>query len=92
MELNGIIKKVVNKNIVLTDYKITSKGKGCDSTGQIDISILFNGKTYFGKAIGEDIVEASCRAFIQAINNGHRDEKVQMKKIENEIKDRECFI
>ncbi|MEE2743234.1 MAG: 2-isopropylmalate synthase [Bdellovibrionota bacterium] len=86
------IKKVVNKNIVLTDYKITSKGKGCDSTGQIDISILFNGKTYFGKAIGEDIVEASCRAFIQAINNGHRDEKVQMKKIENEIKDRECFI
>ena len=82
----------VKKNITLTDYKISSKGRGSESIGQVDVSILFEGNTYHGRFTGNDIVEASCRSFLQAINNGHRAEKVSMKKIENEMNNKECYI
>ncbi len=86
------IKQIIKKNITLTDYKISSKGRGSESIGQVDISILFEGNTYHGRFTGNDIVEASCRSFLQAINNGHRAEKVSMKKIENEMNNKECYI
>ena len=86
------IKQVIKKSITLTDYKISSKGRGSDSIGQVDITILFEGQPYHGRFVGNDIVEASCRAFLQAINNGHRAEKVHMKKIEKEMSQKECYI
>ena len=81
---------MIKNSITLTDYKISSKGQ--DDLLENDITIIFEGQPYHGRFVGNDIVEASCRAFLQAINNGHRAEKVHMKKIEKEMSQKECYI
>jgi 2-isopropylmalate synthase len=86
------IKKIINKNIVLSDYKITSKGVGSQAIGQADIWVDFDKKTFHGRNKSNDIIEASARAYLNAVNCVLSYEKVRMKKIENEVSSRECYI
>jgi 2-isopropylmalate synthase len=60
----------------LQDYNIRSVTSGKDAMGEVFVNIEINGKIYGGRAVSTDIIEASAKAYLNAIN------KVASKSIE----------
>lgn len=52
----------------LLDYSIRSVSQGKDALGEVRIKVDFNGTTFVAHGVSTDIVEASARAYIDAIN------------------------
>jgi len=52
----------------LIDYKIQSVSSGKDAIGEVWVKVRFNGKSYLGKGISTDIIEASILAYIDGLN------------------------
>lgn len=50
------------------DYKIRSTSAGKDTLGDVTIKLTTGGRTYTGKGLSTDIIEASITAYIRAIN------------------------
>jgi len=62
------IDRIVNLSPKLKEYKITSVTGGKDAQGEVVVSLVINGITSAGKGISTDIIEASARAYLNAIN------------------------
>lgn len=67
------IDKIVKKDFTgdqffLSDYKIRAISEGKDAQGEANIKISKDGKTYRGKGISTDVVEASIKGYIHALN------------------------
>ena len=60
----------------LQDYNIRSITSGKDAMGEVFVNVEINGKIYGGRAVSTDIIEASAKAYLNAIN------KVASKNIE----------
>ncbi len=52
----------------LVDYTIRSISRGADSVGEVFVHVDFEGKTFTGRAASTDIVDASARAYLHAVN------------------------
>ncbi|MYD54110.1 MAG: 2-isopropylmalate synthase [Chloroflexi bacterium] len=52
----------------LEEYSVTSITEGLDAQGDVTIRILIDGATHTGRAADQDILVASARAYINAIN------------------------
>ncbi|GJQ57252.1 MAG: 2-isopropylmalate synthase [Candidatus Scalindua sp. AMX11] len=59
--------------VKLIDYSIQAVTSGKDAMGEVGIEMEVNGATYRGRSVGTDIIEASAKAYLNAIN------KVAMK-------------
>lgn len=62
------IKDIVDINIELKDYKISSISRGKEALGKVIIQVSHNNKSYTSKAIDTDIIKASALALINAVN------------------------
>ena len=62
------IEKIAGKDIKLLEYKISAQGTGPDALGQVNLMILCGDKKYHGSSFSTDIVEASVKAYLAAIN------------------------
>ncbi|MCT8978411.1 2-isopropylmalate synthase [Clostridium sp. CX1] len=62
------IEKAVGISVNLKDYFIKAVGTGKDALGEVTLKIEKESKIFSGKGISTDIVEASAKAFINAIN------------------------
>ncbi|MDR3071573.1 MAG: 2-isopropylmalate synthase [Endomicrobium sp.] len=62
------IDKIVNMDIKLVDFSLKSVSSGEDALGEVILKIQYDGKIYLGKGTSTDIIEASAKAYIQAIN------------------------
>ncbi|WP_432662400.1 2-isopropylmalate synthase [Wukongibacter baidiensis] len=62
------IEKIVGVNLVLEDYGLHSVTEGKDAQGEAMVKISHDGKMYRGRGLSTDIVEASIRAYISAVN------------------------
>jgi len=62
------IEKSTSLNITLIDYKITALGTGKEAQGEVSLIIEYKKQRYAGHASSTDIVEASAKALISAIN------------------------
>ncbi len=62
------IEKIVGVNLVLEDYGLHSVTEGKDAQGEAIVKISHDGKMYRGRGLSTDIVEASIRAYISAVN------------------------
>ena len=60
-------------------YTINSISEGKDTLGDVSIKMTADNRTYVGKGLSTDIIEASITAYIRAINKMHR-EADQFKK------------
>ena len=60
---------VLNK---LKDYQVRSVTEGKDSLGEVRVVVEVNGKAYAGTALSIDVVEASAKAYVRALNNAYR--------------------
>ena len=55
-------------DIKLTDFSLRSVSSGEDALGEVILKIEYMGMIYSGKGTSTDIVEASAKAYMQAIN------------------------
>ncbi len=72
------IKKITGSQCKLTQYKVTAISGGTDAQGEVTVAVEENGKTATGRAADLDIVVASAKAFIVALNRmSYRKERVE---------------
>ena len=59
----------------LLDYRVQSVTSGKDSLGEVRVVVEVEGKTYAGQAVSIDVLEASAKAYMRALNNAaqHRE-------------------
>ncbi|MDR1696346.1 MAG: 2-isopropylmalate synthase [Endomicrobium sp.] len=62
------IDKITKMDIKLTDFSLKSVSSGVDALGEVFLKAKYNGMIFSGKGTSTDIVEASAKAYMQAIN------------------------
>jgi 2-isopropylmalate synthase len=65
------VSEIVGKPVEVTNLAIQSVTPGRDSLGQVSLQARVNGKSLSGHGASTDIVEASARALVNAMNKGH---------------------
>ena len=62
------IDKITGVTIELIDYSLNAATKGKDAIGTAMVRVRSNGRTVIGRGASTDIIEASAKAYINAIN------------------------
>ena len=62
------IEKIVKVKAELLDYSIQSVTHGKDALGEVTVKVRIKGKKYIGHGASTDILEASAKAYLNAIN------------------------
>ncbi|MGE0127269.1 MAG: 2-isopropylmalate synthase [Blastocatellales bacterium] len=62
------IDKITGLKGSLLDYTVRSITRGTDAVGEVFVHVEFDGVSYTGKAASTDIVDASARAYLNAVN------------------------
>ncbi len=62
------IEKLTNLRCQLLDYSIRSVSRGEDALGEVSVRLRAKGREISGRASSTDIIEASIRACLQAVN------------------------
>ncbi len=71
------IDKCVGMSFRLEDYVVRSVTGGKDAQGEVSVKLGKDGKKYKGKGLSTDIVEASVKAYVDAINRYYYEIKVE---------------
>lgn len=53
----------------LMDYQVRSITSGKDSLGEVRVVVEVDNKRYAGRAVAIDVLEASAKAYVRAMNN-----------------------
>ncbi len=62
------IQRLTGVSAHLRDYRVSSVSVGKDAQGEAVLEVEYAGKTYRGRAMSTDIIEASVLAYLQVIN------------------------
>ncbi len=62
------IDKITRLNARLSDYSLRAVSGGKDAQGEVTVKVESNGIMFTGRGISTDIIEASARAYLQALN------------------------
>jgi len=69
------IDKVTGMPGRLLDYTVNSVTRGKDALGEVFVHVEFENKNYTGKAASVDIIDASARAYINAVNKAYTEKQ-----------------
>lgn len=73
------ISRLTELDTELVKYQLSAKGHGKDALGQVDILVNYNQRNFHGVGLATDIVEASAKAMINALNNIWRAKQVEQE-------------
>ena len=62
------LEKLVEGEVHILDYRVTSIGKGRDALGEAVVNLSINGQVSTGRDVAQDVLEASAKAYLNAIN------------------------
>jgi 2-isopropylmalate synthase len=62
------LERIVKGKVHILDYRVTSIGKGRDALGEAVINLSYNGETVTGRDVAQDVLEASAKAYLNAVN------------------------
>ncbi|WP_342558958.1 2-isopropylmalate synthase [Metasolibacillus sp. FSL K6-0083] len=62
------LEQLVGGTVNILDYRVTSVGKGRDALGEAVINLRYHGYTTTGRDAAQDVLEASAKAYLNAIN------------------------
>ena len=62
------INKIIGKKIILSEYLVQAMTGGSDDMGKVHIQVSFKGQVAYGFGADTDIVVASVKSYIDAIN------------------------
>lgn len=60
---------IVNMDIKLIEYKISSISRGKEAQGKVKVIVEYDGEKFTANAADTDVIKASAQAYINAINN-----------------------
>jgi 2-isopropylmalate synthase len=62
------INRMTGINCTLDEFMVAAVTKGIDSVGEVQVKVSYKGRTVSGRGASTDIVVASARAYLQAVN------------------------
>jgi 2-isopropylmalate synthase len=62
------IEEIVGKTLIMDDYMISSVTEVEDALGDATVKLMNNGNIFIGRGLSTDVIEASIKAYIDAIN------------------------
>ncbi|WP_144460100.1 2-isopropylmalate synthase [Siminovitchia fortis] len=62
------LERIIDGKVHVLDYRVSSIGKGRDALGEAVINLTFNGEEFTGRGAAQDVLEASAKAYLNAIN------------------------
>ena len=62
------IERITGLSVQLRDYQVRSVTVGEDAQGEAHVEVEHEGQVIQGRAISTDVIEASARAYLQALN------------------------
>jgi 2-isopropylmalate synthase len=65
----------------LQDYSLRSATSGKDAIGEVSMKIDFDGTLVSGKGASTDVIEASARAYLSALNRIAQPSSQRMKEV-----------
>ena len=74
------IDKVVGLKIKLLDYNLHAVTSGQDAQGEVTVRIEASGMTILGRGASTDIIEASAKAYLNAINKLMQAKRMRQKR------------
>ncbi|MBA2878506.1 2-isopropylmalate synthase [Anoxybacillus kamchatkensis] len=66
--LYNALEKALQLPVTLLDYRIESVGSGRDALAQVYVKVSLHGKEASGRGTAQDVLEASAKAYIHAVN------------------------
>lgn len=66
--LYNTLERCIPGEVNLLDYRIQSVGAGRDALAQVFVKILYQGVETSGRGLHQDVLEASARAYLNAVN------------------------
>lgn len=66
--LFGAIAKACSRKVTLESYAIKAVTEGADALGEVTVRVTIDGVSALGRGLSMDIIEASARAYVAAIN------------------------
>ena len=78
------IKKAIDIEFEVSDYKISNKGEGEDGLGKADIVVSWQGRNFHGYGLDTDVIKASGHALVNALNGIHR--AITIAELKTELK------
>jgi 2-isopropylmalate synthase len=66
------IRRITGVKVTLTDYKIRALTIGRDAQGEVFVKVKHGKRTFSGKGVSTDVIDASARAYLAAINRVRR--------------------
>lgn len=62
------LEELVQGKVHILDYRVTSVGKGRDALGEAVINLSYNDDVSTGRDVAQDVLKASAKAYLNAIN------------------------
>jgi 2-isopropylmalate synthase len=62
------LEKITGINVVCRDFRVQAVTVGKDAQAEVNVEVEHNGRVYRGRGVSTDSVEASGKAFLNAIN------------------------
>ena len=79
------ILRITGIDAKIYSFEIKAGGQGKDALGEVDIIVDYEGRKFHGMGLATDIIEASARALVHAINSIECAKIIQEKKEQGEL-------
>ncbi|MDR4945590.1 2-isopropylmalate synthase [Neobacillus cucumis] len=66
--LMNTLEALIEEEIHLTDFRLSSVGQGRDALAEVHVKMTVNNTTVSGRGSAQDVLEASAKAFLNAVN------------------------
>ncbi|MFK9091033.1 2-isopropylmalate synthase [Bacillus salipaludis] len=78
--LYNTLEALIEEKIHLTDFNLSSVGKGRDALAEVHVKMTVNGTAVSGRGSAQDVLEAAGKAFLNAVNRVFFNQKANAKE------------
>ncbi|PLR75473.1 2-isopropylmalate synthase [Bacillus sp. V3-13] len=82
--LYNTLEKCMEGKINLLDYRIQSVGAGRDALAQVYVKMRYAGHETSGRGLAQDVLEASAKAYLNAVNRVLYTEELQVRQMQQQ--------
>ena len=62
------VDKITQLNTTLNEYSLNAITGGKDALGEVTVRVMHNGRIFIGRGVSPDVIEASVKAYVDALN------------------------
>ncbi|OIK16234.1 2-isopropylmalate synthase [Bacillus sp. MUM 116] len=81
--LYNTLEALIEEKIHLTDFNLSSVGKGRDALAEVHVKMTVNGTPVSGRGSAQDVLEAAGKAFLNAVNRVFFNQQMTLKEPAN---------